>query len=415
MRRSSLFLQVYLLIVACLAIAVVVLVTMSGLGRFDQKNVFEANFGRIVGALINEDGGKRDINRTVEKLSNDLNADVSVYGRDGHLIAHSGNILPYRSRAMEPGGFRSAPRTLVFDADGGARIIARMRAPMFNARRSFAWAVIIIAAAVAAAAYPATRRLTRRLTALNNGMERWSLGALDTRVEAKGSDEIAEVARTFNQAASRIEDLINAQKNLLANASHELRSPLARLRMAAEIYQDTPSDRLKSEILTNLSELDELVEEILLMSRLESQADQPKDDHVDLLSLAAEEAASVNADVSGERAKLVGNARLLRRMVRNLLQNASRHGKPPIEVSLAVAGNTVTLTVRDHGPGIAENDRERVFEPFFRPAGRAESAGGWGLGLALVREIAELHDGTVTYEAGKDAGAGFVVTLPARS
>src|SRR5690606_12909637 len=122
-------------------------------------------------------------------------------------------------------------------------------------------------------------------------------------------------------------------------------------------------------------ELDELVEEILLGSRLDHADALDLSETVDLLALTAEEGARHGVDVSGDAAVVTGNSRLLGRLVRNLMQNAMRHGAPPVEAAIRRYDGMVELTVRDHGPGIAEAERERVFEPFYRPSGRSEQAG----------------------------------------
>jgi two-component system, OmpR family, sensor kinase len=107
-----------------------------------------------------------------------------------------------------------------------------------------------------------------------------------------------------------------------------------------------------------------------------------------------------------------GDPRLLTRLVRNLMQNALRHGAPPVTAELKSANGTVELRIRDHGPGIPAGENERVFEPFYRPSGRGETAGGWGLGLSLVRQIARHHKASVRIETPADGGACFVVAFP---
>jgi signal transduction histidine kinase len=109
-----------------------------------------------------------------------------------------------------------------------------------------------------------------------------------------------------------------------------------------------------------------------------------------------------------------GDASLLRRLMRNLLENASKHGLPPIQVAVTHTADKAQVVVSDHGAGIAACERERVFEPFYRPAGRSESAGGWGLGLSLVRQIARRHGGDVVCESEPDGGSRFVVELASR-
>ncbi|MCX8255622.1 MAG: HAMP domain-containing sensor histidine kinase [Beijerinckiaceae bacterium] len=167
--------------------------------------------------------------------------------------------------------------------------------------------------------------------------------------------------------------------------------------------------------MRNLGEMDGLVEELLLASRLEHQAPaRDRREPVDVLGLAAEEAARFDAIVDGAPVEVLGDLVLLRRLVRNLLDNAARHGRPPTRVHVAPRDGGAELVVSDAGAGIAPGDREKVFEPFFRPGGIGEDRGGWGLGLALVRQIAERHGGTATCEAAENGGSRFVVRLAAR-
>jgi signal transduction histidine kinase len=269
--------------------------------------------------------------------------------------------------------------------------------------------------AVALGAYPVVRALTRRLEALKQGVERFGAGALDQRVQVTGRDEVAAVARSFNDAAARVEALVRSHKSLLANASHELRSPLARLKMAVSMMEGAPAaqkDKLQREIMTNIAELDALVDEVLLSSRLDAHVALERDT-VDLLAVAAEEAARVEAAVEGPPVTVGGDERLLRRAVRNLLENARRYGGDDVRVALERKPAAVELRVLDRGPGVPEAFRERIFEAFFRLPGHAEKAGGVGLGLALVRQIVQRHGGSVRCEPREGGGSAFVIALPA--
>jgi len=270
--------------------------------------------------------------------------------------------------------------------------------------------------AVAAGAWPVVNRLTRRLTSLRQGVEQFGAGELSHRVEVGGSDELAAVATSFNQAASRIEALVRSHQSLLANASHELRSPLARMRMAVSMLDTAPPaqrEGLKREIDQNVAELDALVEEVLLASRLDAARDTVRRDPIDLLGLVAEEAARVSARVDGSAAGVLGDERLLRRAVRNLIDNAQRYGGGAIDIVLATAAGDVEVRVCDRGPGVPEALRERIFEAFYRLPGHAETAGGVGLGLSLVKQIAERHSGRVRCEPREGGGSCFVLSLPA--
>jgi signal transduction histidine kinase len=190
---------------------------------------------------------------------------------------------------------------------------------------------------------------------------------------------------------------------------------LARLRLAIELWLDPRAPELHAEIIRSLAEIDQLVAEILLASRLDHSAlALDRTATVDLLGLAAEEAASFKAcvaDVPAGQApiEIKGDAKLLRRLVRNLLENAAKHGRPPIRIAVERLEDVTRITVSDHGEGIAPSERERVFEPFYRPPGSSESSGGWGLGLSLVRQIAKRHGGGVFCEAAPAGGSRFVV------
>ncbi len=282
--------------------------------------------------------------------------------------------------------------------------------------------LMAVAGAVGLAAYPIVARLTRRLERLRSSLDAWGGGRLDSRARVEGDDEIAAVAASFNAAADRVEALLAAHKALLAHASHELRSPLTRLRLAVEMFVATPDPALRPAIIRDIAELDGLVDEILLASRLDQASAAPERERVDCLSLAAEEAARAGASIhhaepDGTPFDIEGSPRLIRRLIRNLVENATRHGQPPVEITLARArrasGDWIVLSVEDQGPGIPPAERERVFEPFYRPSGRAEAAGSWGLGLSIVRQIAERHGGTVSCDARPGGGGRFVAQFPA--
>jgi signal transduction histidine kinase len=285
-------------------------------------------------------------------------------------------------------------------------------------------AIVLVAlfVAVAAGAYPVVRRLTRRLEALKRGVEQFGAGELSHRVQITGADEVAALASSFNVAAARVEALVQSHRSLLANASHELRSPLARMKMAVSMLAEADPaqrDSLKREIDKNVAELDSLVEEVLLASRLDAAESPLHREPVDLLAVVAEEAARVGAGIAdaSEHVLAAGDERLLRRAVRNLLENAQRYGGGEVEVGVTGAGSgtarRVLVQVSDRGPGVPEAMRERIFEPFFRLPGHAEQAGGVGLGLALVKQIAERHGGGARCEARTGGGSRFVIELPA--
>ena len=292
----------------------------------------------------------------------------------------------------------------------------------------FGWMLVLVGLAVALGTYPIVRRLTQRLEGLQRGVERWGSGDLSARVTVHGTDEVAFLAERFNHAAERIETLMETQKSLLvshksllANASHELRSPLARIRMGLELMESGSKSSQRAEISRSINELDQLIDEILLASRLDArQTDAEPFDAVDLTGLAAEECARMQAELGTpmqtHSLMLQGSARLLRRLIRNLLENARRYSTGEVSLELTQTGTgaqqRAVIRVNDRGPGVPTDQHERIFEPFYRLPGASEREGGVGLGLALVKSITLRHGGTVRCESRPGGGASFVVELP---
>ena len=425
-------------------------------GRIDsQVNERVAAWGELIQrSLPPADAAGEQQAEALRDWSQRLRLPLALDDAQGQRIAASESYL--RRSAELPG----APRGIQIRLDDG-RVLWVLRAPMMGRRAAgggprsgardddappllpflppalrgagLVAFLLLLFLGVAAGAYPVVRRLTRRLGALKDGVERFGAGALGQRVDASGRDEVAAVAASFNQAAERIEALVGSHQSLLANASHELRSPLARLKMAVSLLEDAPPgaarERLRAEIGANIGELDALVEEVLLASRLDSNAAGAANAAmapVDLIALAAEEAARVGAELQATQPQLVvtGDERLLRRALRNLLENARRYGVPEgSSAALDDAGAItlqalhardarVELRVCDRGPGVPAAFRERIFEPFFRLPGHAEREGGVGLGLSLVKQIAERHRGSVRCEAREGGGSCFVLSLP---
>jgi len=292
----------------------------------------------------------------------------------------------------------------------------------------FVWMLLLVGVAVAVGIYPIVRKLTQRLEALQQGVQRWGNGDLTVRVAESGQDEVADLSKRFNAAAERVQHLMNSQqlllasqKSLLANASHELRSPLTRIRMGLEFMRADNGDDAKKEIARNIAELDQLIDEILLASRLDSEdADMGIIESVDVMGLCAEECARVGAVLEIQpgvlRIETQGVSKLLRRLIRNLLENAARYGaiQGPEDVQLQceLTDAEVIIKVCDKGPGVPPALREKIFEPFFRLPGASERSGSVGLGLALVKAIAMRHQGSVSCLAREGGGACFEVRLP---
>jgi signal transduction histidine kinase len=332
------------------------------------------------------------------------------------MIAMVGRPPPRFDPRRARTGWRRGPGgpTFALQLPDGRWLVARQVRERPSPMLWIVGGLALLAVAIALGAYPVVRRLGRRLERLKEGVEQLGSGDLGARVAVEGRDEVAALAASFNRSAERIEELIAAHRLLLANCSHELRTPLARIAVAASLLGDSADPKTREELKRDIAELDHLIEEILLASRLEAVSGLEHREPVDLLALAAEEGAHYDVEASGTPVTVDGDRLLLRRLVRNLLENARRYaGEGPIELSVHPEAGRAVLEVRDHGPGVAPDERERIFEPFYRPASTRESGRGSGQGLALVRDIAGRHDGTVVCRAAEGGGSRFRVDLPA--
>ena len=370
----------------------------------------------VAQGALPEAGEPREVQQAaLERLSARGRIDITLFAPDGSRIAQVGpDLLAPREDRPTYGGPWNPGRVWTLELSDGrwlaARLPRRPRPPF--APVGLFLTLGMIALAIAVGAYPVVRGATRRLERLKHGVDALGSGDLTARVKVEGRDEVAALASSFNASAERIERLVGAHKTLLANASHELRSPLARIRMAAEMLKADAKPALRAGLEQDIAELDALVDEILIASRLDAVARLETSEDVDLLALAAEECARVDATLDGAPATVRGDPRLLRRMIRNLLENARRYGgATPVEVSVAMSPGGITLQVCDRGPGVPAAERERIFEPFYRPAGAREREGGVGLGLSLVRQIARKHGGEARCLPRDGGGSCFEVTL----
>jgi len=354
--------------------------------------------------------------KTMLDLHETLGTDMALYDRDGRLIGATANMPAVSPAQFGTRGwaFVHGNAYWVLPLQDGRRLVVRHH----SMHASVGWHVFIVPLAIVLAfalgAYPIARRLTRRLARLQSGVEQLGRGDLATRVPVEGRDEVAALARSFNQSAERIGELMQAQKLLLANCSHELRTPLARIRLGIERLAEGANGATRAELARSIAELDALIGEMLLASRLDALKTLDRTEELDLLALAAEEAAYFDRSVEGRPVTVRGDPALLRRLVRNLLDNARRHGGGATRVFVNEEAGRAELTVEDQGAGIPAADREKIFEPFYRAETPLPAERGFGLGLSISRQIARAHGGDITCPPVA-SGSRFVVTIPAVS
>jgi signal transduction histidine kinase len=238
------------------------------------------------------------------------------------------------------------------------------------------------------------------------------------------TDEIGRLAETMNTMLGRLESSMDRQQRFVGDASHELRSPLARMRAEIEVdlataHKDADPARLQS-LREEVVAIQRLVEDLLLLARLDADRTPVRVGPVDLDDLILKEARRLKADhrvavdmsgVSG--AQVTGDPNQLARAIRNLSDNAERHASHAVTFTLMESDGKAIFTVGDDGPGVPPEHADRIFERFVRvDDARGQATGGSGLGLAITREIIERHGGIVELDNGANRGARFVVTLP---
>ena len=346
-------------------------------------------------------------------LSQQLHADVALYDAQGSVTATFGwRAMELTREQIADSGWlisRTGP-VLNQPLEDGRHLTVRSRQRYLLHGVHLGLLFISIAATLALLTYPITRGITARLGRLQAGVLQFGAGNLSTRVKVEGRDEVATLAKSFNESAERIEQLMRAHQLLIANCSHELRTPLSRIRLGLERVPDT-DPKASAEIARSIAELDALIGEMLLSSRLDVARGIERAEPVDLLALAAEEAAHFDLEVSGDAVTVDADSMLLRRLVRNLLENARVHAGGATAVRVERTGQQAHIVVEDGGSGVSGADRDRIFEPFFRASTVTQSSGA-GLGLSIVRQIARAHGGTVEYAPREGGGSRFVVTMP---
>ncbi len=296
MLKRRLYLQIYFAIIASLVIVVVLsglLWSVFGHDHLDRE-VFDIT-GRLAYLSLPAADAPNGVQReAVERLGRELGIDISLFDRHRRLIASSGEASPpppelapsssWHKEHLGPAWVLSLPDGRWLVVDLGRRGV---NSPLLN----LALFLGSVALGVGLGAYPLVRRLTRRLERLQKGVERIGSGDLAARVEVEGRDEVAGLAASFNEAAEKIEKLLGAHRLLLANASHELRTPLSRIRLGVEMLKNGGDPARRAALQHDIAELDSLIDEILLMSRLDAGTHADLSQKVDFVALVAEECA----------------------------------------------------------------------------------------------------------------------------
>lgn len=359
---------------------------------------------------------------------------ATVYDQDGRTVLASSADPPLPAR-LAPGSDRARGfpnrhgNGRALPLRGGGQVVFAFEG---HSRHPRAPAVLIaVLCVIALASVPLARSIAAPVEQLTRAAQALGAGDLSVRARVRARGEVGELAQAFDEMAERIEAQVRSEKELLANVSHEVRTPLARMRVALELAAEGDQERARrylGEIGSDLDELDRLIEDVLSTARLDLAArgsGQVRREPVDLAAVVADAsrrfaerwpARTLETDAAGALPGVSGDAALLRRLLDNLLDNAAKYSEAPAPVRLTARAEpgAAVLEVADRGIGIGSEDLPRLFTPFFRTdRSRARNTGGVGLGLALARRIARAHGGDIEVESRVDEGTVFRVRMPA--
>lgn len=396
--------------------------------------------GVLARALQRGPGDSGGLKAHVEEIGAVLNVDIAVYDAGGALLASSGprapdRLDPRRIEALPVRDFPFRQSVLPLALEDGRRVWTVLRWEEHGGIKRHFWTVAVVFVLLAVMPWLFARTFIRPLERLTRTAKAFGDGDLRVRAALKRCDEIGRLAGAFDEMADRVVSLVRAEKELLANLSHEVRTPLARIRVALELCGEDEADAgaLRSRLAgigKDLGELEGLVDHILALTRLDLAGDGPLSSPalerrpVDLVALTAAAAERfrdafpghpLSVDLPESLPRPTGDERFLRRVLDNLLDNAARHTPEgtPVEIAAAAGPSEVTVTIRDRGEGIPEADRERVFEPFFQgDRSRSPGRSGIGIGLALCRRVVEAAGGRIAALPREGGGTEFRFTLP---
>ncbi len=281
--------------------------------------------------------------------------------------------------------------------------------------------LLLVIGAILTLSYLLVRWLLTPLAWLTNGMKRMSEGQLDTTIPIRKFDELGDLTQAFNDMSAKIRNAVRAKQQLLLDVSHELRSPLTRMKLAAEFIQD---NKVKKQIVTDLHEMEVMTTEILESDRLSSEQGGLSYATIELTALIEEIVVSYQGQSPGVKILSEGAVSVsvdperARVLFRNVIDNALKYSKDqsrPVEVNVGSEATSVWVTVEDFGEGIPQQDQPLLFEPFYRvDKSRHKQTGGYGLGLSLCKKIMAAHGGDITVSSKPGRSTRFTITFPKR-
>lgn len=401
---------------ACLVITVATIFWLLVVPSLNQSRRLIQEYTRVLATTSPDE-------TTARRLASRLELQIRYEGPDG-----TWETAPGLPTIQEVRGYGETYNFFLATAPNGGSylVVWQLGRRVHAAHTKMIWLLLFLVAGVVFTAYAVLARSLRPLRSLYDGVTRLREGHLDVVVHRRTRDEFGVLTEAFNRMVRRIGEMLRARDQLLLDVSHELRSPLTRMKVALALLPDSEQgERIAARMASDIAEMEAMITELLELERLREGRGirAERQDLLPILRGAAESFADrppgvriavpdaeILLDIDGER---------MRTVLRNLLENAIKYSLPesgPVEISIDQTAETVAVHVTDDGPGIPEADLASLFEPFFRvDRSRSKKRGGYGLGLSICKRILEAHGGSITVRNNPGRGATFTLTLPRSS
>lgn len=411
------------LAVIMLALAASLLLLVTGAFAFLLGPILHSSIDGVVGEYTRGLAAQSLDEATARRLSARLNLDVRYEGPAGNWTT-----APYLPavRTLPPDDQPTLPlRHTYFVApapDGGTYLFAWSLGRMLGRAHTALLVILLtVMAVVIVFTYFVLKRLLRPLRRLSEGVGRLSAGEFDVVLPEDTRDEFGRLTRAFNRMVDRVRAMIASRDQLLLDVSHELRSPLTRLKVALEL---APEGTQVPGMAADVAEMERMIAELLELERLRTGRGL-RIERQDVLPILREVAGQYEARAPGVRLNVAESelmvdidAEKVRTVFRNLLENAAKYARPesrPVEITVESVPGQILIRVTDDGPGIPATEAESIFEPFFRvDRSRSKNTGGYGLGLSICKRIMQAHGGNIRLDASRRPGASFILQFPSR-
>lgn len=428
--RSALFLKILLVFVAAFTAISVYFTASFWLFDWERERLSvqttAVNYARLILEELPDPPDTTSARALADRLGVGMRIQgpgVSWVSAEGLPSFASADLPQYEGEASARAGIS---HEIGFGADvsrGDYRYLFALKAGSFSlGMRTTTENVIdaLFMIAVLAGVYALVRRLLRPVKVLSEGVERLRVGDLDVEMNTKRTDELGRLIVSFNQMARAVRERIRARDQLLLDVSHEIRSPLTRMRVALEMI---PESTAKRSVVEDIDETEAMIAELLETERLDSPHGGLDKSKADLAALLRETVDSLagqgpGAELKGADRPVLADVDVerMQMLVNNVLSNALKYSRsegPPVRVVLDRTGDYVAISFHDHGVGIPRDDLENIFEPFYRvDRSRSKDTGGYGIGLSLAKRIIEAHGGSIEVSSELGEGTSVLVALP---